>query len=193
MNIKKIKWKRTVIKTGSGAAAGFLSGGIWGAIAGGVAAGATGGKAKPLKSAAIGAGAGFLGGYAAESAGIKGSGKVAGYTPLSSLAYNWINKPASKGSAGSSVSTGTGKGTTAGGGGGSSTADKKGFFDSFLAHNKNSLGLGGGTPDGASPTDTFSSGIMDPGAGYGSQGGDAMAWLPVVLLGAGIAFLGAAA
>ncbi len=185
----KIRFKRTAIKIGSGAAAGFLSGGLWGAIAGGAAAGATGGKAKPLKSAAIGAGAGFLTGYAAESLSLKGSGKVAGYTPLSSLAYNWINKPASKGSAGSSVSAGTGKGTAGGG----SSAANKGLFDSFLAHNKNTLGLGGGADTPPPPsTDTFSSGIEGQGGfDYAPEDGGAMAWLPVVLLGTGIFFLGA--
>lgn len=91
--------KRFLIKTGTGAAAGFMTGGWYGAAAGGIAAGTTGGKAKPLKSALIGASTGYVAGYAAQSFGLRGSGNVRfgsyTYKPLSARTFDYFNKPSS--------------------------------------------------------------------------------------------------
>lgn len=85
--------KRTLTKFGSGFLGGFSTGGWAGGFTGGTVAAMTGGKAKPLKSAAIGAGSGFLGGFIAQKFGWQSdTTSIGGYTfkPLSSRAVDWL-------------------------------------------------------------------------------------------------------
>jgi len=98
-------FRRTLIKSLSGFAGGFGSGGYAGGITGAIAAGATGGKAKPLKSAAIGAGSGFVGGTIAQRLGYQGGITRVGpysFRPLSSRFLASISPGGPVKSAGSS-------------------------------------------------------------------------------------------
>jgi len=80
-------FKRNLIQGASGFLGGYAAGGFWGGVTGGATAAATGGKAKPLKSIAIGAGSGLVGGTVAQRLGYQGGVTRVGpysFRPLSS-------------------------------------------------------------------------------------------------------------
>ncbi|MBW7956538.1 MAG: hypothetical protein H3C68_01480 [Deltaproteobacteria bacterium] len=88
------KAKDVLRKFALGFVGGMPTGGWAGGFTGGTAAAVTGGEFKPLKSAAIGAGAGFVGGYLARSLDWQGDTTSIGgltYKPLSSTAFNFLN------------------------------------------------------------------------------------------------------
>lgn len=183
-------FKRTAIKFGSGFLGGLATGGWAGAFTGGTVAAVTGGKAKPLKSAAIGAGAGFVGGYAARQLNIQNeTTRIGNYSfkPLSSKAFNYMNKP--KEPQYWSDVTGVK--------GGPMSSNKPSPFDAFLSAAPALIAGGGQMPMGYDPvmTDSFPgySGGGD-GGGFGPQsGGQAESdWLPVALLGGAVLLLGGA-
>lgn len=89
-------YKRTATKFGSGFVGGFLTGGWYGGFAGGTTAALVGGKAKPLKSMAYGAGSGFIAGYGARYLNLQDdTAKIGSYSykPLSSRAFDYFNTP----------------------------------------------------------------------------------------------------
>lgn len=88
------KAKDVLKKFALGFVGGMPSGGWAGGFTGGAAAAVTGGAFKPLKSAAIGAGAGFVGGYVARSMDWQGDTTSIGglnFKPLSTTAFNFLN------------------------------------------------------------------------------------------------------
>lgn len=83
---------KTLTKAASGFVGGFTTGGWAGGITGGTTAALTGGANKPLKSLAIGAGAGVAGGYVARSMDWQGETTTIGgltFKPLSSSLYDY--------------------------------------------------------------------------------------------------------
>lgn len=187
-------FKRTATKFGSGFLGGFLTGGWYGGFAGGATAALVGGKAKPLKSMAYGAGSGFVAGYGARYLNLQDdTAKIAGYSykPLSSRAFDYFSTPKAPEIA---------KGISAANGAGGTQTEKPptaDFVSKILggASTPESQGYSGPQgpvyyPEYTGYTEPERGGGFFPESGSPDEGG--LDWFPLIALGGAALLLGGA-